>query len=1631
MGKKLSLAVLGMVVLFAAVLLADSQSSSLASISPRREARRRALEKAGALTRRELGAKSGASTATTFTVTNTADSGPGSLRQAIANANTNPGLDTIVFNIPGSGVQTIFPLSQLPPLSDPSGVLIDGLSQPGASCGSDPPSTSVLLIEIDGANAGSAHGLWVTSSNNEIRGLVINNFEQDGICIEGGLDNEYACYNRIHCNFIGTDPSGSLDKGNGRNQASLWAGVMIKQVPGGYACENFVEENLISGNYADGIAVWGPELPGDVYLNHLNRNYIGTDITGTVDVGNDHEGICLCEGTHDNDANENLISGNDYEGVGIQGYNNIPYGAPILTTNNTIANNTIGLDVNLNPLPNTMAGVAIGEYGQQVWGCATNNRVVDNIIAENGGGGVIVSEDSVDTQNADQNLISTNSIYENTGLGIDLGNDGVTLNDPADLDNGPNQEMNFPVITKATFFGGNTIIAGTLDTPSPEYTTIEVFKARLDPSGYGEGETFVGSTTPDATGNWTLTVSTLSVGDYVTATATDSYQNTSEFSESVEVKALDTCEYYKPAYVDYAPAGMPDFDQKQNNWFNPFSGAWTHCGPVALANCFWWFDSKFDSSTTPPPAIADNYPLVQNYHPLAILDDHDTSNVVRFVDSLALYCNTSLNGTFLYDLASGAQNWLNKVGLGSKYTVRVMPVSSGIGFEYIRKQVRLSQDVILLLGFWQETLSEYCERVGGHYVTVAGVCPDGEDSALCLSDPYFDLNEGNPPGGPAHGADVHNDAQYVSGPHGTMHHDKYYVIPALCQPSTGDPWEVEILDYAVNAANVVDWAGLNPYDTLMPQEPPNTMPIHTLIEYAIVICPTAPEPTEGGVKHNTDGFNPIDGDPRGTKWHELWPSYCENWTLTSWNDNGDGVLSFCDTVDFTHDSTGFKLWEHIEQVTPTITVTTLSIPPETLYLDGLAPNPMCTTITYPLGSYWHEVYPTYSTIWQITGWTDNGNGYLDSCDYLEIESIITINPMTVHVEAVETDIVTTPLPTPGGKYRHNQDGYFPPDGDPSGTQWHELWPNFCDWWELEEWRDNGDGILSYCDTLKFHNLTNDSVSWEHVEEVMPTIKVAMEIDTLYLDFLGGSNPTVKPIPDPINTYWHQVWPNFSIRYRCVGWNDNGNDFLDSCDYIDLLALNGPDSGTVATYHVEEWETDIITSLLSVPYPDTCEYYKQGYLDFCPNGMPDFDQKQDGWVSPATGNWSWCGPVALSNCIWWFDSKFEPSPVDPRPFYPDPASPPLNDGYPLVQSYDPAGVWDDHDTNNVIPFIQQLAPMCKTDVTVPGTSIWDLDTGFQNWIAAAGLADKYTSYVVLGPDYLEIKDSLLACQDIILLLGFYELIDGNPENCQWLGGHYVTVAGVCTTTTDICISDPMFDANEGEPPAGSAHGSSVHNDASLVSGPHGTHHHDRYHLEPNVYPCPSPAQWMVTNYPNTWPDIMVFENENPLEPMSPVTYYGGPIVVLVDAALIICPLPTVPTDTAIILDTVYNIKPDGTLPAGPELKFMMRWKYSSGDSIRAFINSFRVYSPDGATWDPIVIDTMPLGWTNMFDALFQFSYFSVNGSGADTVAVNGLSIFSDGLIPPFDSLVWWIETKVDTSAIGKHLCLDSCSYPPSG
>jgi|GEM_PF-7053132 len=342
----------------------------------------------------------------------------------------------------------------------------------------------------------------------------------------------------------------------------------------------------------------------------------------------------------------------------------------------------------------------------------------------------------------------------------------------------------------------------------------------------------------------------------------------------------DTCDYYKQGYPDYCPNGMPDFDQKQNSWFvGPLSAPqWTHCGPVALANCLWWFDSKYEPMPVDPrpfypdpgsPGLNDGYALVPTFDPTGGWDDHDTMNVIPLVDSLAKYCKTNSTGTGTYidSLYNGAITWINNHGLGTNYTVRLFAIGEAMGydpadFDFIRDEVLRSQDVILLLGFYQEIEPNMCERIGGHYVTVAGTCTDLVDSCLCISDPFLDKNHGEPPAGSAHAAGVHNDASLISGPHGSYHHDWYDVTVTNCMPFAPPVFPLELVNYGLgDSATMLNFYGINNGGTVPPLQQGMR---HALIEYALIICPVDEDSDGDGIPDAVDNcpfkYNPLQED---------------------------------------------------------------------------------------------------------------------------------------------------------------------------------------------------------------------------------------------------------------------------------------------------------------------------------------------------------------------------------------------------------------------------------------------------------------------------------------------------------------------------------------------------------------------------------------------------------------------------------------------------------------------------------------------------------------------------------------------------------------------------------------------------
>jgi uncharacterized repeat protein (TIGR01451 family) len=319
-------------------------------------------------------------------------------------------------------------------------------------------------------------------------------------------------------------------------------------------------------------------------------------------------------------------------------------------------------------------------------------------------------------------------------------------------------------------------------------------------------------------------------------------------------------------WVDYAPSGVPDFDQKQPPWDNPQgSSQWTFCGPVAAANSLWWFDSKLEPSPIPPPAPSDNYYLVTSYQGFG-LDDHDPSNVGALgppglVDDLAWYFDTDgirsasplKTGTEVHSMSLGLQWYL--YGYHPAYPQWHSPYPSPRGsyyddyhvqlvkmptFPWVVEEVQRSEDVILLLGFWHDIdespANEEWKRLGGHYVTVAGVNPTTKQ--IALSDPFLDNAEAGGPGRvlsgtitphqplPGHPASVHNDAGNVS-------HDFYTVTLDVSSPA--GVWEIEGYPYDPAFVTSNCPAEFLPYacDPTDPVAPP----IYVEVEYALTMSP--------------------------------------------------------------------------------------------------------------------------------------------------------------------------------------------------------------------------------------------------------------------------------------------------------------------------------------------------------------------------------------------------------------------------------------------------------------------------------------------------------------------------------------------------------------------------------------------------------------------------------------------------------------------------------------------------------------------------------------------------------------------------------------------------------------------------
>ena len=356
----------------------------------------------------------------TFVVSNVDDSGAGSLRQAILDANgqvNSGGADLIRFAIPGEGVHTIRPLVALPEITDP--VAIDGRTQAGYA--------GKPLIELDGTmDASHSRGLSLKSGNSTIAGLAINRFADIGLLVSGGGSS------LIKANFVGTDPTGSISLGNGGE------GIRVDGSPsntiGGVAS---ADGNLLSGNLRGGLQLVGPASSGNLVIGNL----VGTNLEGSAVFPGVLVGISI-----EQQANNNTIggttpgAGNLVSGAGTAIGMNGPGSNGNLVLGNRVGlnragtaslGNTIGISIGTSALGNTIGGTAPGAANIVIGSTnigvflagADANRVEGNLLGattERGTAfpnatGVLLDYQSIN------NTVSGNLILNSTANGVYLG----------------------------------------------------------------------------------------------------------------------------------------------------------------------------------------------------------------------------------------------------------------------------------------------------------------------------------------------------------------------------------------------------------------------------------------------------------------------------------------------------------------------------------------------------------------------------------------------------------------------------------------------------------------------------------------------------------------------------------------------------------------------------------------------------------------------------------------------------------------------------------------------------------------------------------------------------------------------------------------------------------------------------------------------------------------------------------------------------------------------------------------------------------------------------------------------------------------------------------------------------------
>ena len=388
------------------------------------------------------------------------------------------------------------------------------------------------------AKGNSLKGVRIESPGNSVGGSssAVRNLISGNTDDGIGLVGSAATGNTIQGNFVGVNAAGTSALPNGVSGIGLSVGASGNLIGGTAAGAG----NLCSANNNAGIYLIDAGTSG----NQIQGNFIGTDVNGTSPLPNVFEGIYMERASSNtiggaSSGSGNLISGNNWTGIWVTN-----------ASWNTFQHNLFGTKIDgVSALPNGRAGIDcdIGAHNNTIGGPAGAGNVI--AFAPSPYAGVRIRDGATNT------AVLGNSIFSNGSLGIYLGPyagpTGVVANDPCDTDTGANMLQNYPILSQAVS-GSGTGVRGTLNSKASTLFLLQFFaNPGCNISGYGEGRIYLGDKSVVTAANCSTNFVAdfplqIPVGYVVTATATDPSGNTSEFSPCLTVTPVPPVTIARP-----------------------------------------------------------------------------------------------------------------------------------------------------------------------------------------------------------------------------------------------------------------------------------------------------------------------------------------------------------------------------------------------------------------------------------------------------------------------------------------------------------------------------------------------------------------------------------------------------------------------------------------------------------------------------------------------------------------------------------------------------------------------------------------------------------------------------------------------------------------------------------------------------------------------------------------------------------------------------------------------------------------------------------------------------------------------------------------------------------------------------